>query len=221
MSTFKLEKYIDPENASTGDVEQQADPQVREIKISRLDQRPLTGVIAEALISTLRQDDIDLVEFNNGEEGVLKDIRVVSLEDLSNSLSESTTFALGADVIVLDRINGDSPEQSMFLNNIEDKEYYPDIVSFGERGIPKIMQMEIPNLSVGLEDHGGESSVDDEFFEFGGKKYSVVTEVDGVLVAKEVVDAAEVVNIETETAVTTNENGEEGNPEDGDGTNED
>lgn len=198
MSKFKLERYVDG-GVDVDDTTNATEPkkQGREVTIKGLDSSPISKIVAEALYTELSRDKIDMVSMDENSEGVLKDIRVIGLEDLNASLRNATMFAQEADVIILDgKINGDSVEQDMFLNNIDGKEIYLDYESFARRGVPKLFSEVIDETTVSNEDHDG-----DDVIEYKGCMYKIVTIDDGVLVGKLVV-----------TDITTNDEDKDDNP---------
>ena len=134
MSTFQLTKYMDDEEkakvVSEPDTQTETDPKspegrkaVKEIQITSLKDEKGTAIVAKALIQALRKDDIDMLDINERNDRIFKEIKVVTEEDVKDSIADSTKFALegNADVIIMPGVTK-LDEGQVLLNNLEGKE---------------------------------------------------------------------------------------------------
>lgn len=134
MSTFQLSKYMndeekdiaskEPADVTDGDGKpSEGRKAVKEIQITSLKDEEGTAIVAKALMQVLRKDKIDMMDINEHNDRIFKEIKVVTADDVKNNLGEATKFALegNADVIVLPEARK-LMEGEVLMNNLADKE---------------------------------------------------------------------------------------------------
>lgn len=107
-----------------------------EVKISKLSETTVSEYIAKILNKAFEKEDIDAIDVPN-EEGVasisdkLKEIRVVSTEDINNDLKGALEYVKGGDLVIHNNRHPTTTEEIIFANRVEDNpNIHNDVVSY-------------------------------------------------------------------------------------------
>lgn len=103
-SAFSINNYLNEEEKAVLEDGQKAEQETtkREIQIVPIGDMKGSEIVANALIEALRQDKLNFTETKITDNDIYKQVKIVTLQDISSSFANSLAFVKNADIVLLE-----------------------------------------------------------------------------------------------------------------------